>query len=191
GAATSTPSMRLTRHSADAFSNRGNALAELKRFDEALASYNQAVRLAPNHKIAFGGLAFGAIKSCDWNQWDELSSELRRHVTERKSCASPLVLLGYNDDAALHLACAQNYVLDRFNAVPQRFGSRPIWRHDKIRVAYLSGDFRRHPVAYLVAELFERHDRSRFEVIGVSFGPDDNSDMRSRLAAGFDQFIDV
>jgi protein O-GlcNAc transferase len=176
---------------ADAFYNRGNALAELKRFDEALASYNQAVLLAPNHKFAFGGLADCAMNLCDWNRWDELSRKLRRHVTERKSCVSPLVLLGYNDDAALHLACAQNYALDRFNAIPQRLGSRPIWRHDKIRVAYLSGDFRRHPVAYLVAELFERHDRSRFEVIGVSFGPDDGSDMRSRLAAGFDQFIDV
>ena len=176
---------------ADAFNNRGNALAELKQFDEALASYSQAVLLAPNHKFAFGGLVGCAMKVCDWNRWDELSRELRRHVTERKSCVSPLVLLGYNDDAALHLTCAQNYVLDRFNAIPQRLGSRTIWRNDKIRVAYLSSDFRRHPVAYLVAELFERHDRSRFEVIGVSFGPDDGSDMRSRLAAGFDQFIDV
>jgi protein O-GlcNAc transferase len=176
---------------ADAFNNRSNAFADLKRFDEALASCSQAVLLAPDHKFAFGGLVNCAMKLCDWNRWDELSSELCRHVTERKSCVSPLVLLGCNDDAALHLACAQNYVLERFNAIPPRLGSRAILRHDKIRVAYLSGDFRRHPVAYLVAELFERHDRSCFEVIGVSFGPDDGSDMRSRLAAGFDQFIDV
>jgi predicted O-linked N-acetylglucosamine transferase (SPINDLY family) len=176
---------------ADAFNNRGNALQELKRFDEALASCSQAVLLAPNHTFAFGGLADCAMKLCDWSRWNELSSELRRHVSERKSCLSPFVLLGYNDDPALHLACAQNYVLDRFNAIPQRLVSRAIWRNDKIRVAYLSSDFRRHAVAYLVAELFERHDRSRFEVIGMSFGPDDGSDIRSRLAAGFDRFIDV
>jgi len=131
------------------------------------------------------------MKLCDWTRWDELSRKLRRHVIERKSCVSPLVLLGYNDDAALHLTCAQNYALECFNDIPQRLGLRAIWHNDKIRVAYLSSDFCRHPVAYLVAELFERHDRSRFEVIGVSFGPDDGSDMRSRLAAGFDQFIDV
>jgi predicted O-linked N-acetylglucosamine transferase (SPINDLY family) len=64
-------------------------------------------------------------------------------------------------------------------------------RNQKIRVAYLSSDFRRHAVAYLAAELFERHDRSRFEVIGVSFGADDGSDLRSRLVAAFDRFIDV
>ena len=62
---------------------------------------------------------------------------------------------------------------------------------DKIRVAYLSGDFRVHPVAYLTAELFERHDRSRFEIIGLSFGPDDRSELRARIAKAFDQFHDV
>jgi predicted O-linked N-acetylglucosamine transferase (SPINDLY family) len=60
-----------------------------------------------------------------------------------------------------------------------------------MRIAYLSADFHRHPTAYLMAELFERHDRSRFEVIGVSFGVDDKSDMRRRLVAAFDQFYDV
>jgi len=58
-------------------------------------------------------------------------------------------------------------------------------------IAYLSADFHRHATAYLMAELFERHDRSRFEVIGVSFGVDDKSDMRRRLVAAFDQFYDV
>jgi predicted O-linked N-acetylglucosamine transferase (SPINDLY family) len=58
-------------------------------------------------------------------------------------------------------------------------------------VAYLSADFRRHATAYLLAELVERHDRARFEIIGVSFGPDDKSDMRARLVAAFDRFVDV
>jgi protein O-GlcNAc transferase len=162
---------------ADAFNNRGNALRELKRFDEALASYTQAIVLMPDHKFAFSGLADCTMKLCDWTRWREISDELQRHVTEQKSCLSPFVLLGYNDDSALHLSCAKNYVLDRFGTTPQCFGSGAIWCNNKIKVAYLSSDFRRHAVAYLVAELFERHDRSRFEVIGVSFGPDDGSDM--------------
>jgi protein O-GlcNAc transferase len=176
---------------ADAFNNRGDMFWKLRCFDEARASYTQAIALMPGHKFAFSGLAGCTIQVCDWTQRDRLSGEVRQHVIERKSQIWPFLLLGYNDDAAMHLACAQNYVLDRFNGVPQRLGSRAIWRHDKIRVAYLSGDFRRHATAYLASELFERHDRSRFEVIGVSFGPDDGSDMRSRLAAAFDQFIDV
>jgi predicted O-linked N-acetylglucosamine transferase (SPINDLY family) len=65
------------------------------------------------------------------------------------------------------------------------------WRHDKVRIAYLSADFHQHAMAYLMAELFERHDRSRFEIIGASFGVDDKSQMRKRLVAAFDQFHDV
>lgn len=181
----------LRRDFADAFDNRGAVLAELARFDQAVASYNHAIALAPDHKFAFGGLADCAIKQCDWTRRDELSDALHRHVVDGKSCISPLLLQGYSDDAALHLSCARHYVLDRFGTASQRSGSGAIRRNDRIKLGYLSSDFRRHAVAYLVAELFERHDRTQFEVFGMSFGADDGSDMRTRIMAGFDRFIDV
>jgi len=62
---------------------------------------------------------------------------------------------------------------------------------DKIRVGYFSADFYGHPVAALTAELFESHDRSKFEVTAFSFGPDIRDDMRKRLELAFDRFIDV
>jgi predicted O-linked N-acetylglucosamine transferase (SPINDLY family) len=58
-------------------------------------------------------------------------------------------------------------------------------------LAYLSADFHDHPTAYLMAELFERHDRNKFEILGISSGPDRRSEMRSRLIAAFDRFVDV
>jgi predicted O-linked N-acetylglucosamine transferase (SPINDLY family) len=61
----------------------------------------------------------------------------------------------------------------------------------RIRLAYVSGDLRRHPVGYLIAELLERHDRARFEVVGISYGMDDGSEERQRLVAACDQFHDV
>jgi predicted O-linked N-acetylglucosamine transferase (SPINDLY family) len=69
-------------------------------------------------------------------------------------------------------------------------GRKP-YRHDRIRLAYLSADFHSHPTAQLMVELFERHDRTRFEVTAIAFGPDDNSAMRRRLVAAFDRFEDV
>jgi protein O-GlcNAc transferase len=177
---------------ADAFNNRGAALAEQGQYDQALASYEKVSTLAPDHKFAFSGLADCAMRLCDWALCEKLSGELHRQVTERQSIISPFVLLGYNDDAALHLSCTQNYVAERFGVSPQPIVAPcAVRRNQNIRIAYLSSDFRRHAVAYLAAELFERHDRSRFEVIGVSFGPDDGSDLRSRLVAAFDRFIDV
>jgi predicted O-linked N-acetylglucosamine transferase (SPINDLY family) len=95
------------------------------------------------------------------------------------------------DDAALQLRCARNLIGDRIGTPPPPKATGPAWRNDRIKVAYLSADFRRHATAYLIAELVERHERERFEVIGISFGPDDGSDMRARLEGAFDRFVDV
>jgi predicted O-linked N-acetylglucosamine transferase (SPINDLY family) len=65
------------------------------------------------------------------------------------------------------------------------------YAHDRIRIAYLSADFRPHPVAFLIAGVFEHHDKSRFETTGLSFGPASDSDIRKRMASAFDHFIDV
>jgi protein O-GlcNAc transferase len=175
---------------ADAFANRGAALQELLRFGEAAANYEQALAFAPDHKHAFGGLADCAIKACDWTRLRQSSGELRRHVIERRSCIHPFLLLGYSDDASLQWTCARNYVDDLLDRRHSRLPAAA-WRNDRIKIAYLSSDFRRHAVAVAMAELFERHDRSRFEVIAVSFGPDDGSEMRARLIATFEQFIDA
>jgi len=176
---------------ADAFNNRGVALQELRRLEEAATSYAQAIALMPAHKLAFSGLADCAIKACDWAASETLSAQMRLHVLDRKSQISPFLLLGYSDDAALHRSCAMNYVEERRDSSLPPLPSRPIFRNEKIRVAYLSSDFRRHPLSFLMAELFELHDRSQLEIVGVSLGPDDRSDMRARLAAAFDRFIDV
>src|SRR5262249_40015983 len=84
-----------------------------------------------------------------------------------------------------------NYVKKETGNLPLPLSRGEVWRNDRIKIAYLSADFHRHATAYLMAELFERHDRGRFEIIGVSFGPDDRSEMRARLGAAFDQFLDV
>src|SRR5258708_17319771 len=66
-----------------------------------------------------------------------------------------------------------------------------IYRHDRIRVAYLSADLRTHAVGILMAGVFEHHDRTRFETIAISHGLDDGSEVRGRLRRASDRFIDV
>ncbi len=55
----------------------------------------------------------------------------------------------------------------------------------------MSADFHEHATAYLAAGLFEQHDKSRFDVTAISFGPDDKSQMRHRISQAFEQFVDV
>jgi protein O-GlcNAc transferase len=176
---------------ANAFYNRGSALRELRRFDEALASYDRALAARPDHAHAFSGIIDCVNKLCAWRRTTDVADEVIAHVSEQKSIISPLVLLGYFGDPLLQLQCARNFVADKLPSLPRRLWTGTTWRHDRVRIAYLSADFRPHPVAYLMAELLERHDRGRFEIIGLSFGPDDRSEMRARLVAAFDQFLDV
>jgi protein O-GlcNAc transferase len=176
---------------ADALYNRGNALTELSRPQEALADYERALAIDPDHPSALSGLANAALLIGDWQRTADLKERLRDDMLADRSVIQPFVVMGYWDDNALQLKAAQNYV--------RRAGPGPLphlwqgerYHHDRIRVAYLSADFHNHVTAALTAEMFERHDRERFQITAMSFGPDDGSAMRARLVKAFDHFHDA
>jgi predicted O-linked N-acetylglucosamine transferase (SPINDLY family) len=176
---------------AETLNSRGNILTELWRFEEALASYEKVRAVAPDHRYALGVLAHCALQICDWARTEQLDAAITTDIEQGKSIIMPFTLLGYSGDPSLQLQCARSFIQDRIPAMPEPLYSGTIYRHDKLRLAYLSADFRRHAVGFLTAELFELHDRTRFEVLGISFGPDDGSDIRARLVKSFDQFHDV
>ena len=175
----------------DALYNRGNTLVSLKRFADALINFDRTLAVRPDHPHAFGAAANAALKLCDWERRAQFAAQMDAQVYERKSIVSPFVLLGYSGDPALHLQCARNYVAQLTPPTPRPSWTGDAHRNEKLRVAYLSADFNKHAVAYLIAELIERHDRSRFEILAISFGEDDGSEIRARLVRGFDQFHDV
>ena len=102
----------------------------------------------------------------------------------------PLTFLGYSSDPALQLQCVRVNIehLVPHSAPPSKPSKLGKRQSDKLRIAYLSSDFFRHATAFLMAELFEIHDRSRFDILGVCFSRDDASEMRSRLITAFDEF---
>jgi protein O-GlcNAc transferase len=184
-------SLALRPNDPDILCNRGNSLAELKRFNDAIESYDRALAVDMTHAQALSGLAFNVNIICNWDRRLSMGAAIKEHVIGRKAAISPFVVLGYSDDPALQLQCAKNYINQKIQSNPKPLWSGEIWRHQKLRVAYLSADFHSHPTASLMAELFELHDRSKFEVLGISFGTDDHSAMRKRLVSAFDVFQDV
>ena len=169
----------------------GNLFSEIKRFDEALTSYGAALAISTDHPDRFG-IVVPAMATCDWARTEALAAPLHDALMAGKPSVNPFTLVGYSDDPALHLQCARNFVADRLPSRPEPMCKGPVARrHDRIRLAYLSADFHKHATAYLMAELFEVHDRTQFEVLGVSFGIDDGSAIRERLVRSFDAFHDV
>ena len=100
-----------------------------------------------------------------------------------------MIFLGYSDDPALQRSCAGTYIRDRIKVMPPPLWQGERYSHDKIRLAYLSADLHQHATAYLTAELFERHDRERFEIHCSSpFGEDDGSSDAGAIGQGVRSF---
>jgi protein O-GlcNAc transferase len=176
---------------ADTSYNRGNVLAALRRYEQAQASYEAALAVRPDDANACAGLAGAVLACCKWERLNDIGRDLAAHASAPKSAVGPFALLGYHDDPALLRHCAENFTAQQIPVSPAHLYKGAKVRNEKIRLAYLSADFRSHVMAYQVAELFELHDRGRFEVIGVSYGSDDKSEIRARLVNGFDRFDDV
>jgi protein O-GlcNAc transferase len=175
---------------AEALYIKGNILRDLGRLQEARDCFERILKIAPGHGHALNGLAQMTSWLCDWDGMAALLPRLKSDIEANRSLIQPFVMMGYTEDAALLRRCAENYV-HRTAPAQQPLSDGKPYGHDRIRLAYLSADFHTHPTAQLMVELFERHDRSRFEVSGFAFGPDDNSPTRHRLVKAFDHFEDV
>jgi predicted O-linked N-acetylglucosamine transferase (SPINDLY family) len=174
----------------EALVNRAVALAALKRFEEAARTGEKLLSLRPDHPYARGDLAYFHMQACDWRHLGEDRVAVRRGLEAGKPVIQPLTHALLSSSSEDQLRCA------RIAAQAWPASSGPRWRgeqyhHDKIRVAYISADFRDHATSWLAGSFFEQHDRSKFRTVGISLLKDETADMRARMTNAFDEFIDV
>ena len=174
----------------DALHARGAALERLFRYEEAIAGYERALAESPDNHFTLAACAFCALSINDWEKAFAMKAALEAQIERGAGGIDPFVFVAFGDSPAAQLARTRRYA-DELSAGVSPPRPRSAARTDKIRIAYLSSDFRQHPVAQLIARVFELHDRNRFEVVGVSLGRDDGSSMRTRIAKAFDRFLDV
>ena len=190
-------SLKLTPDDADTHNNLGNVLRELGRLDEAIASYEIALRLNPELYHAKVHLLHQKQHICDWKGLENGIDEIRDWVTAKPQAQiSPFAFLAMPSTTAQEqLKCAKNWVQNRYGQAME-LGKTLAFEHqrnssDKLRIGYLSGDFRLHPLAFLITDLIESHDRIRFEVFAYSYAADDKTTERKRLEKAFDHFVDI
>jgi predicted O-linked N-acetylglucosamine transferase (SPINDLY family) len=166
-------------------------LDRLNRKAEALQSYERALQV--NHDLDFfaGVRLHLKMQLCDWRNLESELAGIVERIAQGKKAIAPFALLALCDSPSVHLQAARIWMNANAPAAYD-LGPFPVAvEKQRIRLGYYSADFHDHATAYLAAELFELHDRSRFEVIAFSYGPDRKDAMRTRLSAAFDQFIDV
>ncbi|MGK2873207.1 MAG: tetratricopeptide repeat protein [Alphaproteobacteria bacterium] len=189
--------LELAPDDADILHNISLVLMLLGRRTEAKQCLEKAIASGQHKPMSQCYLLTSKMYLCDWDNIEALSDTLVRQVCDHKLPLDPFSFQGFPTapDNAAQLACAlanAEVVSASLNAL----GSGPSFAHRRhpgarIRVGYLSMDFRSHPMAYLMTEILQKHDRDKFEVYAYSFGPPDDSPERQRFVEVSDHFIDI
>lgn len=185
--------IQLAPDNAEARSNLGVVLRNSGQVGDAIVQQEEAVALNPDDPKPLAELIHQLQHACAWEQIDGRDQQLLQMVREEKGVVSPFIVMAAGATAAEQLQAARTFGAEF--TVPEQ----SVYKHSpagrsaggKIRVGYLSADFHSHATAFLMAEMFEKHDRSRFEITAYAYDKDDESDMRRRLEKAFDHFIDI
>ncbi|MEY4707408.1 MAG: hypothetical protein RJB58_1131 [Pseudomonadota bacterium] len=177
----------------EALNNRGYTWwSEKQEYAPALADLERALALDPDHPYAVGEVLHLKMCVADWSGFEADKARLEAEVHAGKRAARPFMFLAVSDSPALIQTCSRIWARDMYldsPAAPHYRAARK--NHKKIRLGYVSGEFRQQATQILMAGLYEAHDRGRFELIALDNGYRDASAMRSRLEKSFDKWIDI
>ncbi|MDD4915098.1 MAG: tetratricopeptide repeat protein [Methylococcales bacterium] len=177
---------------ADAWYNQGLAFYKLQNYQAALDSFERAQGLKPDFDFLPAQILYTKAQICDWRDFDVGLAHLKSAILAGRKACFPFALHAFSDNPALQRKAAEIWTQAKYPPLPGFPAIAGHAGHDRIRIGYFSADFRQHPVAFLCAELFERHDRSRFEVTAFCYAAVNRKDeMRLRLENAFERFIDI
>ncbi len=175
---------------AEAHNNLGVTLQELGRLDEAIACYQLALRIRPDYSNARVQKLHQQAHICDWDGVGA-DADLIPSLGIAGGAVAPSPLLSLEDHPARHRLRSENYAAAKYRQAALPAIPRPRFRPERLRIGYFSADFHNHATMYLMAKLFETHDRGKFSLHAYSYGPDENDAMRQRLKRAVDVFHDV
>ena len=176
---------------ADAHYNRGIVLQELERWDEALSSYAMVFNLNPNHPHIKGDIIYAMISVNKWDSYHALLASINKDIFENKLSASPFGYQGVCNDPMLLYLAAKIFSNHKYPPLKNHSNINTRVINKKIKIAYLCGEFRQQATSILMINLWENHDKNKFEIIALDNGWDDKSKIRERIVKAFDKLIDI
>jgi len=176
---------------AQALYNRAIALQHLRRQDEVATAFARLLEVSPDFPFAPGMLVHAQMHCCDWSQLGPRIEAVNRGVRARKRVAEPFGYLGISDSAEDLRTCAEVFAAERAPAAKVPLWTGETYDNPKMRIGYASGEFRHQATSILIGELFELHNRDRFELIAIDNGRDDASGLRDRMMRAFSEIIDI
>ena len=171
--------------------NLGFAFHQLKKFSESLKSYKKAFEINPNFNFLLGKIIHSKRYFCEWNSHEKNLITLKNKLKKNETASLPFAILSLYDSPLLQQKAAEIFIKETFLKKKNPNNISNIKKNEKIRIGYYSADFYNHAMAFLLARMFELHDKSKFEIIAFYFGPKKNDLMNKRIRNAFTQFIEV
>ena len=182
--------LKIKSNYVEAYNNLGNLYNKLKKYKEAISCFEKAIKIDPNFDFLYGTLIQTKCTICDWESFEKDLKNLEKNIKMNKNITPPFPILALFDSPKIQKNASIIWNKEKFLKLEDNFlKSKKIGK--KIRIGYYSADFGEHAMSYLLANLFELHDKSKFEIIAFSFGSHNQSKIGKRVYNAFNKFFDV
>lgn len=168
--------------------NLGNLFTELKQFDDAFSFYDKALKRKPGLNWLLGRHLLTMARLCDWRDFELQREQVLAALRAAQPAVTPFDALCITPSPENLKRCAETYV---DLTCPHAGSVNLLYNHARLRIGYLSCDFRNHAVAYLMAGVWKSHNRNRFEIYGFDIGENDQSATRKKIVDSVDKFYVV
>ena len=170
---------------------RASLFSESRNYVEAIEGFLSAQKINPNIPFLLGSLLDARMQICDWLNFSEIINQIKIGSTKSEPMTLPFAFQSQEDDLEMLKKVSEIFFRQSFSEYNQPSLKLENYQHGKIRLAYVSGDYRNHPVMSFMETLFEKHDKNKFELIALSLGPKIDDDCRRRVEKSFSYFFDV
>jgi protein O-GlcNAc transferase len=183
--------LQLSPDDVEALANRAALWFEIRHYNRAAEDFAKVLERAPDFPCARGNLALARAYCCDWRLAQQDREQITAALRAGKPAIPPHAAVLLLDHPGDQLLSARQWAASQSSAASPVQARRSTGGHPRLRIGYVSADFHQHATAMLIVGVLEQHDRERFEIFAISFGPDDGSALRKRIVAGCDHFFDV
>ena len=168
---------------------QGILLSQYKEYAKAAEVFKNLYDRNPSYPYIQGNLLNARLHNCDWSGFEELTTEINQGIQNGLPVTNPLTLMTFCTNADMALACARNFGLHKYPPSSITLYNGENYNHVKKKIAFISGDFREHPVGYLLIGVMESFDKDLYEITGIFTGTPDKSTIWQRYCCTFDNFL--
>ena len=185
-----TKALSLNSNYAEAYNNRGIVLNSLKKFTEANEDYHKTVSINENINYLLGNMLHNKMFLCDWKNFDLILDKIREKILLKENVIDPYILLTLIDDPKLHKLNSQIF-LNRYLKSNKKNKQITNKKNDKIKIGYFSADLHKHPILFLMFDVFKNHNKSKFEIYAFSHGYEKEDNFTDSIKPFFNKFYDI